>query len=160
MAPQSVQDGRGGETLLRNHRSLVQGNPDGRRRGPRLRQPEGGQRGKRDHGWPVCTVTAKPPDRSRESRGPRACGIHRHRPGRRGVPNAQAGGGAKARSNPGRPHCKRGGLWMTVTEMRKPGRKLWVQSCSGLFTMYGAAGPELRETEHRQGAMVRLTIPA
>ena len=49
---------------------------------------------------------------------------------------------------------------MTVTGMRKPGRKLWVQSCSGLFTMYGAAGPELRETEHRQGAMVRLTIPA
>ena len=77
-----------------------------------------------------------------------------------GGPNAKAGGGAKARSNPGRPHCKRGGLWMTVTEMRKPGRKLWVQSCSSLFTMYGAAGPDLRETEHRQGAMVRLTIPA
>ena len=52
------------------------------------------------------------------------------------------------------------GLWMTVTEMRKPGRKLWIHSGSGLLTMYGAAGPELRETEHRQGVMVRLTIPA
>ena len=52
------------------------------------------------------------------------------------------------------------GLWMTLTEMRKPGRKLWVQSCSGLLAMYGAAGPEMRETEHRQGAMARLTIPA
>ena len=52
------------------------------------------------------------------------------------------------------------GLWMTVTEMRKPGRKLWIQSGSGLLTMYGAAEPELREIEHRQGAMVRLTIPA
>ena len=49
---------------------------------------------------------------------------------------------------------------MTVTEMRKPGRKLWIHSGSGLLTMYGAAGPELRDTEHRQGAMVRLTIPA
>ena len=52
------------------------------------------------------------------------------------------------------------GLWMTVTEMRKPGRKLWIQSGSGLLTMYGAAEPELREVEHRQGTMVRLTIPA
>jgi hypothetical protein len=52
------------------------------------------------------------------------------------------------------------GLWMTITEIRKPGRKLWVHSGAGLLTMYGAAGPELRETEHRQGAMVRLTIPA
>ena len=51
------------------------------------------------------------------------------------------------------------GLWMTVTEMRKPGRKLWIHSGSGLLTMYGAARPELRETEHRQGTMVRLTIP-
>ena len=51
------------------------------------------------------------------------------------------------------------GLWMTVTEMRKGGRKLWIHSGSGLLTMYGAAGPELRETEHRQGTMVRLTIP-
>lgn len=52
------------------------------------------------------------------------------------------------------------GLWMTVTEMRKPGRKLWIQSGAGLHTMYGAAEPELREVEHRQGTMVRLTIPA
>ena len=52
------------------------------------------------------------------------------------------------------------GLWMTVTEMRKPGRKLWIQSGSGLFTMYGAGEPELREIERRQGTMVRLTIPA
>ena len=52
------------------------------------------------------------------------------------------------------------GLWMTVTEMRKPGRKLWIQSGSGLLTMYGSAEPELREIEPRQGAMVRLTIPA
>ena len=52
------------------------------------------------------------------------------------------------------------GLWMTVTEMRKPGRKLWIHSGYGLLTMYGAAEPELRETEHRQGTMVRLTIPA
>ena len=52
------------------------------------------------------------------------------------------------------------GLWMTVTEMRKPGRKLWIQSGSGLLTMYGGAEPELREIEHRQGTVVRLTIPA
>ena len=51
------------------------------------------------------------------------------------------------------------GLWMTLTEMRKPGRKLWIQSGSGLLTMYGTAEPQLRETEHRQGTMVRLTIP-
>lgn len=52
------------------------------------------------------------------------------------------------------------GLWMTITEMSKPGRKLWIQSGSGLLTMYGTAEPERRETEHRQGTMVRLTIPA
>ncbi len=52
------------------------------------------------------------------------------------------------------------GLWMTVTEMQKPGRKLWIHSGAGLFAMYGAAEPELRETERRQGTMVRLTIPA
>ena len=52
------------------------------------------------------------------------------------------------------------GLWMTVTEMRKPGRKLWIQSGSGLLTMYGASEPELRAIEHRQGTMVRLTMPA
>ncbi len=51
------------------------------------------------------------------------------------------------------------GLWMTVTEMRKPGRKLWLHSGSGLLTMYGEAEPEFRETEHRQGVMVRLTVP-
>ena len=52
------------------------------------------------------------------------------------------------------------GLWMTLTEMKKPGRKLWIQSGSGLLTMYGDAEPELRETEERQGTMVRVTIPA
>ena len=52
------------------------------------------------------------------------------------------------------------GLWMTVTEMRKPGRKLWVHSGSGLLTMYGDAEPELRGIEHRQGVLIRLTIPA
>ena len=52
------------------------------------------------------------------------------------------------------------GLWMTVAEMRKPDRKLWVQSGSGLLTMYGTAEPQLRETEYRQGVMVRLAIPA
>ena len=51
-------------------------------------------------------------------------------------------------------------LWMNVTEMRKPGRKLWLHSGTGLLTMYGAATPEMRETEPRQGTMVRLTIPA
>ena len=51
------------------------------------------------------------------------------------------------------------GLWMTLTEMRKPGRKLWIQSGSGLLTMYGEAEPELRKVQHRQGTMVRLTIP-
>ena len=29
------------------------------------------------------------------------------------------------------------GLWMTVTEMRKPGRKMLIHSGSGLLTMYG-----------------------
>ena len=52
------------------------------------------------------------------------------------------------------------GLWMTVNEMRKPGRKLWLHSGSGLLAMYGASEPELREINHRQGVMVRLTIPA
>ena len=52
-----------------------------------------------------------------------------------------------------------GGLWMTVTEMRRPGRKLRLHSGQGLLTMYGAAEPALRETEHRQGVMVGLTIP-
>ena len=51
------------------------------------------------------------------------------------------------------------GLWMTVTEMSKPGRQLRIQSGSGLLTMYGAAPPELRKTVYHQGTMVRLTIP-
>ena len=51
------------------------------------------------------------------------------------------------------------GLWMTLVEMKKPGRKMWIQSGSGLLTMYGAAEPELKETEYRQGTMVRLTVP-
>ena len=52
------------------------------------------------------------------------------------------------------------GLWMTVTEMRKPGRKLLLHSGQGLLTMYGDNEPELREIRHRQGVVVRLTIPA
>ena len=52
------------------------------------------------------------------------------------------------------------GLWMTVTEMKKQGRKLWIHSCSGLFIMYGAAEHELWEADHRQGTVVRFTIPA
>ena len=52
------------------------------------------------------------------------------------------------------------GLWMTLTEMRKPSRKLWIQSGSGLLTMYGNVEPELQETGHWQGTMVGLTIPA
>ena len=52
------------------------------------------------------------------------------------------------------------GLWMTITEMKKPDRKLWIQSGSGLLTMYAEAEPEFRKTQHRQGTMVRLTIPA
>ena len=52
------------------------------------------------------------------------------------------------------------GLWMTLTGMRKPGRRLLIQSGSGLLTMYGDNEPELRKTEHRRGTMVRLTIPA
>ena len=50
---------RGREAPLRNHRSLVQGNPDGQRQGPRPRQPEDGKRGMRDLSRPVCT--APPP---------------------------------------------------------------------------------------------------
>ena len=52
------------------------------------------------------------------------------------------------------------GLWMTITGIRKPGRKLWIHSGAGLLTMHGAAEPELRETQRRQGTMARLTIPA
>ena len=52
------------------------------------------------------------------------------------------------------------GLWMTLTEMRKPGRKMIIQSGTGFLAMYGDNAPETRETEHRQGVMVRLTMPA
>ena len=52
------------------------------------------------------------------------------------------------------------GPWMTATETRNPGRKLWLHSGSGLMTTYGANEPETREIEHRQGVLVRLTIPA
>lgn len=52
------------------------------------------------------------------------------------------------------------GLWMTVTEMRKPGRKLWIHSCSGLLTMYGDQEPGFQEIERRQGVMIRLTMPS
>lgn len=52
------------------------------------------------------------------------------------------------------------GLWITVSEMRKPGRKLVLHSGSGLLVMYGAGEPEFRETGHRQGVLVRLTVPS
>ena len=52
------------------------------------------------------------------------------------------------------------GLWMTVTGMRKPGRRLMLHSGQGLLTMYGDNEPELREVERRRGVVVRLTIPA
>lgn len=52
------------------------------------------------------------------------------------------------------------GLWMTVTQMRRPGRKLWIHSGTGLLVTYGDAEPEARESEHRQGTVVRLTLPA
>ena len=51
------------------------------------------------------------------------------------------------------------GLWMTVTEMRKPGRKLLIHSGTGLLTLYGDQEPEFREIERRRGVMVRLTVP-
>ena len=52
------------------------------------------------------------------------------------------------------------GLWMTLTEMQKPGRRLWIKSCSGLLTLYGNAQPETRETIHNPGTTIRLLIPA
>ncbi len=52
------------------------------------------------------------------------------------------------------------GLWMTVTEMKRPGRKLWIHSGSGLLVMYGTGEPGFRETEHRQGTLVRFAVPA
>ena len=51
------------------------------------------------------------------------------------------------------------GLWITVAEMRRPGRKLQIHSGAGLLTMYGTAEPEMTETERRQGTMVRANIP-
>lgn len=52
------------------------------------------------------------------------------------------------------------GLWTTVSEMSRPGRKLQLHSGSGLLSMYGANEPELREISHRQGTVVRLAVPA
>ena len=51
------------------------------------------------------------------------------------------------------------GLWITVAEMRRPGRKLQIHSGTGLLTMYGAAEPQLLETALRPGTTVRATIP-
>ena len=51
------------------------------------------------------------------------------------------------------------GLWITTTEMRKPGRKMQLHSGEALLTMYGQNEPKIGETEHRQGTLVRLTIP-
>ena len=51
------------------------------------------------------------------------------------------------------------GLWISVAEMRRPGRKLQIHSGTGLLTMYGAAEPRLTEAELRQGTTVRATIP-
>ena len=50
-------------------------------------------------------------------------------------------------------------LWITVAEMRRPGRKLQIHSGAGLLTMYGTAEPEITETELRQGTMIRANIP-
>ena len=52
------------------------------------------------------------------------------------------------------------GLWMTLTEMRKTGRKMFIHSGSGLLTVYGTAETELRWTAHRQRTVARVTIPA
>ena len=51
------------------------------------------------------------------------------------------------------------GLWITVAEMRRPGRKLQIHSGTGLLTMYGTAEPEIAETALRPGTMVRVNIP-
>ena len=50
-------------------------------------------------------------------------------------------------------------LWITVVEMRRPGRKLQIHSGAGLLTMYGIAEPEITETAIRPGTMVRANIP-
>ena len=46
------------------------------------------------------------------------------------------------------------GLWTTVTEMKKPGRRLSVHSGSGLLIMRGVSETEIRETGERQGTLV------
>ena len=51
------------------------------------------------------------------------------------------------------------GLWITVAEMRRPGRKLQIHSGAGLLTMYGAAEPQVTAAELRQGTLVRANIP-
>ena len=43
------------------------------------------------------------------------------------------------------------GLWLTVTEMKKPGRSLLIHSGAGLLTMRGVSEAEIRETGERQG---------
>ena len=50
-------------------------------------------------------------------------------------------------------------LWITVAEMRRPGRKLQIHLGAGLLTMYGIAEPEITETAIRPGTMVRANIP-
>lgn len=51
------------------------------------------------------------------------------------------------------------GLWITATEMQKPGRKMQLHSAGALLTIYGQTPPTVRETAPRQGTLVRLTIP-
>ena len=51
------------------------------------------------------------------------------------------------------------GMWMTVTEMKKPGRRLSIHSGSGLLIMRWVSEAEIREIEERQRTVVRLTIP-
>ena len=48
---------------------------------------------------------------------------------------------------------------MTATAMRFPGRQLLIHSGSGLLVMYGDTEPEVRQVEHRQGVVIRLTVP-
>ena len=52
------------------------------------------------------------------------------------------------------------GLWMTVPQMRRPGRKIMMHWGAGLLVMRRDGEPELRETYPRHGVLVRLTIPA
>ena len=51
------------------------------------------------------------------------------------------------------------GLWITTAEMRKAGRRMQLHSGAALLVMYGQNEPETRESEYRQGTLVRLTIP-